>query len=175
MSDLLINGKIELRVCTAGQQIDKSTYGRLPKITLTGAASLERTADGVLILTKDSAPNCVVPANVKFDRDVSYTASELADKALLQGKTASGQGAPQLKPSVKLVFVAAPDTELAESLKAERNGTIVAWQDFLSRYPNSTYATKGKSSLATLLAKDGEDHSRRIRNHLMETARRLPT
>lgn len=158
VSDLLINGKIEVRMCTAGQQIDKSTYGRLPKITLTGATSLERTADGVLILTKDSAPNCVVPANVKFDRDVSYTASELADKAVLQGKTASGQGAPQLKPSVKLVFLAAPDTELAEYLKAERNGTIVAWQDFLSRYPNSTYATKGKSSLAALLAKDGEDH-----------------
>lgn len=41
VTDLLINGKVEMRVCTAGQQIDKSVYGRLPKITLTGATSLE--------------------------------------------------------------------------------------------------------------------------------------
>jgi len=158
VSDLLINGKSELRICTTGQPIEKSTYGRLPKITLTGATSLERTADGILTLTKDSSPSCVVPANVKFDRDASYTVSELAEKAVLQGRTASGQSPPPLKPGVKLVFVAAPDTELAEYLRAERNGTIVGWQDFLARYPNSTYATKAKPFLATLLAKDGEDH-----------------
>ncbi len=158
VSDLLINGKIELRICTTGQPIDKSAYGRLPKTTLAGAASLERTAAGILILTKDSGPSCVVPANVKFDRDVTFTASELAEKAVLQGRTASGQNPPTLKPGVKLVFVAALDTELAEYLRAERNGTIVGWQDFLVRYPNSTYATKAKPSLATLLAKDGEDH-----------------
>jgi len=158
VTDLLINGKIEVRICATGQQIDKSAYGRLPKTTLTGATSLERTADGVLVLTKESAPTCVVPVNIKFERDASYTVSELAEKAVLQGRTASGQSPPPLKPGVKLVFVAAPDTELAEYLKAERNATIVGWQDFLVRYPNSTYATKSKSSLATLLAKDGEDH-----------------
>src|SRR5208282_950028 len=158
VSDLLINGKIELRICTPGQPIDKSDYGRLPKTTLTGATSLERTADGVLILTKDSGPICVVPANVKFDRDVSFTASELAEKAVLQGRTASGQDPPTLKPGVKVVFVAAPDTELAEYLRAERNGNVVGWQDFLVRYPDSTYTTKAKPPLATLLARDGEDH-----------------
>lgn len=158
VSDLLINGKIELRICSPGQPIDKSAYGRLPKTTLAGATSLERTADGVLILTKDSGPSCVVPANVKFDHDASFTASELAEKAVLQGSTASGQSPPALKPGVKLVFVAAPDTELAEYLRAERNGTIVGWQDFLARYPDSTYTTKAKPSLASLLAKDGEDH-----------------
>jgi len=161
VTDLLINGKAELRTCSTGQRIDKSAYGRLPKVTLAGATLLERTADG-LILTKDSGPICVVPVNLKFEKDAAYTPAELADKAILQGRTAASpsgdQGLPTFGAGVKVVFVAAPDVDLAEYLLAQRTNTIVEWQDYLARYGDSPHASPAKDSLASLLVKDGEDH-----------------
>src|SRR5271165_7429083 len=53
VTDLLINGKAELRGCSTGQRIDKSAYGKLAKVPLASATLLERTSDG-LVLTKDS-------------------------------------------------------------------------------------------------------------------------
>ncbi len=162
VTDLLINGKTELRACTAGQRIDRSAYGKSTKLSLVGAKSLERTADGVLVLSKDSGPACVVPANLKFENDGSHSPSELAERAVLQGKTAvtpsGGQSLPPFKPGVKLVFVAAPDVELAEYLVAERTRSVVQWQDYLARYTNSPHVASARQSLVTLLTKDGDDH-----------------
>jgi hypothetical protein len=158
VTDLLISGKAELRSCTAGQRIDKSAYGRLAKVTLAGASSLERTVDG-LILTKDSGPVCVVPANLKFEKNGTYTPSELADRAILQGKTAAAPGGdqnlPVFKVGVKLVFVTAADAELAEYLLAQRSATIVGWRDYLAKYGNSSHSLAARESLASLLVKDG--------------------
>ena len=160
-TDLLVNGKAELRECTVGQRIDKSAYGRLPKVTLAGASSLERTADG-LILTKDSNSICVVPPNLKFEKDAGYTPSELADKVVLQGRTAGAPGGdqnlPALKIGVRIVFVTALDFELAEYLLAQRIAAIAGWQDYLAKYANSPHASAARESLAVLLGKDGEDH-----------------
>jgi len=121
ITDVLINGKFELRVCDSTPKIDKSTYGKLSKITLGPGASLEYGSDGVLMLLKDATSTCVVPSELKIDKNGPMTTAELASKAELQAKVlsttaGSGDAPPPLKPGVKLVFVAIPDTELAEFL-----------------------------------------------------------
>ena len=55
IAGVLVNGKTELRVCDGTPHIDKHTYDTLPRIQLTGAASLERTSGGVLMLTSGGA------------------------------------------------------------------------------------------------------------------------
>jgi hypothetical protein len=161
VTDLLINGKAEVRICSSPDRIDKSAYGKLAKVPLAGATSLERTAGGVLILTRNAEATCVVPSNLKFEKDWGTRASEIADHAVLQGRALSSSptglsAVSQLKPGMKIVFVSQPDTELAEFLRAQRGNTIAGWQDFLLRYPKSTHATDAKQSLATLWVKDGD-------------------
>ena len=160
ITDVLINGKIELRSCVSASKIDKSTYGKLPKLILGPGVSVEYGADGVLVLTTGGSVSCVVPSNLKFEKNSPMTPAELANKAILQGKVLSSgpdaNGAPPpLKPGVKIVFVATPDVELAEFLRAERASTIPLWQDYLGRYPGSSHTLLGKQALALLLVKDG--------------------
>ncbi len=160
ITDVLINGKIELRSCTSTPKIDKSTYGKLPKLILGPGASIEYGADGVLILTKGSSTSCVVPSNLKFEKNSSVTPGELASRAILQGKVLSSgpdanEAPPPLKRGVKIVFVAVPDVELAEFLRAERASTIQWWQDYVGRYPASPHTSAGKQSLTGLLVKEG--------------------
>src|SRR5215472_7049027 len=52
LTDVLINGKAELRSCGTSQLIDKSTYGKLAKVSMAGAQSLERRSDGTLVLVQ---------------------------------------------------------------------------------------------------------------------------
>ena len=161
LTDLLINGKTELRICTAGSKIDKGGYGRLPKITLASATSLQRGLDGVLTLTKDSGTVCVVPSNLKFEKDVEQTPSELADRAVLQGKVLPSSppgpdAPPALKPGVEIRFVPVPDVEFAEYLRADRAHSIAVWQEYLVRYSTSAHASQAKQSLSSLLLKEGE-------------------
>jgi hypothetical protein len=160
ITDVLINGKIELRSCNSTPKIEKSAYGKLPKVFLAPGASLEYGADGVLVLTKDTVSSCVVPGNLKFEKNSPMTTVELASKAILQGKVLSSgadanEAPPPLKPGVKIVFVTAPDVELAEYLRAERAATIAIWQDFLGRYPSSAHTPEGKQALTGLLVKEG--------------------
>jgi hypothetical protein len=164
LTEVLINGKAELRNCTGpAQKIDKSAYGKLPKVGLAGATSLARGADGVMLLTKEGSGTCVVPANLKFEKDEALTPAELADRALLQARVLSsssssdGDAIPPFKPGVELRFVPAPDVELAEYLRAQRARSIPVWQDYLGRYPTSAHVTQAKESTATLLVKDGAD------------------
>src|SRR5215469_3262389 len=111
LTGLLINGKTEVRSCAAVTEINKSNYGKLPKITLSGsAASLERDAQGTMTLTRGTNSECVVPANLKFEKDESLTPAQLADRATLSGQVLSSsvQGVTSLapfKPTVKIVFV----------------------------------------------------------------------
>src|SRR5580658_2194816 len=163
VSNLLINGKAEVRSCGGAAQINKSTYGKLLKIPLTGpVTSLERDAQGIMNLTRGSESECVVPSNLKFEKDESLTPAQLADRATLQGTVLSSSPAgtteaPQFKPTVKIVFVAAPDTELGEYLRAERAHSVTQWQDYLGRYPKDAHTDPGKQALGALQLKEGED------------------
>ncbi len=132
LNNVLLNGKIELRQCLSADPLDKATYGRLQKVTLSTGAVLERGQDGALRYSlSGSNPFFVVPVNLKFERKNAYTLSELIDEATLSGTPAGpasdgsmGMPAPIIKRGVKLVFVAAPDVELAEFMLGERASTI---------------------------------------------------
>jgi hypothetical protein len=163
LTGLLINGKAELRSCTGVTQITKSNYGKLPKVALTSSVtSLERDAKGTMTLTRGTESECVVPTNLKFEKDESLTPAQLADRAALSGQvlSSSEKGVttlPPFKPTVKIVFVQSPDTELAEYLRANRAHSIAQWQDYLARYPKAAHTAAAKQSLAALLLKDGND------------------
>jgi len=163
LTGLLINGKAELRSCTGVTQITKSNYGKLPKVALTSSVtSLERDAKGTMTLTRGTESECVVPTNLKFEKDESLTPAQLADRAALSGQvlSSSEKGVttlPPFKPTVKIVFVQSPDTELAEYLRANRAHSIAQWQDYLARYPKAAHTDAAKQSLAALLLKDGND------------------
>jgi len=163
VSELLINGKAEVRSCGGATQINKSNYGKLVKIPLNSSVtSLERDAQGTMNLTRGSGAECVVPSNLKFDKDESLTPAQLADRAALQGKVLSSSPAgttdvPPFKPGVKIVFIAAPDTELGEYLRAIRAHSVAQWQDYLSRYAKAAHTDSAKQALAAILLKEGAD------------------
>ena len=163
VSELLINGKAEVRSCGGATQINKSNYGKLVKIPLNSSVtSLERDAQGTMNLTRGGAAECVVPSNLKFDKDESLTLAQIADRAVLTGKVLSSSPAgttdvPAFKPGVKLVFVAAPDTELGEYLRAVRAHSVAQWQDYLGRYPKTAHTSDAKQALAIILLKEGAD------------------
>jgi hypothetical protein len=161
ITDILINGKTELRSCGSAAKIDKSGYGKLPKVALTVGTSVEYGTDGVLTVTRDASSFCVVPSNVRLDGPM--TPAELARRVVLHGRVVFAAGGwidspPALRPGVKLVFVISADTELAEYLLAERASTTASWQKYLSKYPDSpTHVGFAKQSLASLIAKDGQN------------------
>jgi hypothetical protein len=164
LTDLLVNGKAELRGCSdPSQKIDKSTYGKLPKIGIAGATALARGSNGVMLLVREGSAMCVVPANLKLEKDEALTPSEMADRAALTARvlsassTSIGDSLPSFKAGVELRFVSAPDVELAEYLRAERARSISGWQDYLGRYPSAPHTAQAKQALATLLVKDGEN------------------
>jgi len=163
LTGLLINGKPEVRSCAGVPQINKSNYGKLPKVALgPSITSVERDAKGTMTLTRGSEAECVVPTNLKFEKDESLTPAQLADRATLSGQVLSSsvQGVttlPPFKPTVKIVFVPAPDTELAEYLRANRAHSIPQWQDYLARYPKAAHTDAAKQSMAGLLLADGHD------------------
>jgi hypothetical protein len=164
LSDVLINGKAEVRDCTPFQSagIDKSTYNKLQKILLAPGAVLERDNDGALRYQMGNGKSlCVAPDSVKYEHDASYSLSDLADRAILTGTSISSSagapdGAAPLQKGVKLVFVAGPDVELAEFLRAQRAAGIPDWLNYLSKYPASPHLTDAKLALALLYAAAGE-------------------
>jgi len=180
VTDLLINGKAEVRSCTGVAQINKSNYGKLAKIALNSSVTaLERDAQGVMTLTRGSAAECVVPANLKFEKEESLTPAQLADRAVLTGQIANSSPAgvttvPPFKPTVKIVFVAAPDVELAEFLRANRAHSVAQWQDYLSRYPKAAHVGLAKQALAALFLREGEDGLASYRSSISSSSPRYP-
>ena len=164
LGDVLINGKFEMRNCTPFQAaaVDKSTYGKMDKVALAPGGVLERGADGVLRYSAGQGqPICLAPDNVKFDHNVPYSLSDLAERAVLTGtpiapSSLPAGGLPPLKKGVKLVFVAAPNVELAEFLRAQRAGDIAGWLSYLAKYPASPNTATAKTALATLYVAAGE-------------------
>lgn len=154
ITDATLNGKAEVRLCEGVSKLDKSGYNALPRATLIGAKSLQRGADGVLTLTVTDKPLCVVPSNLKFDRGVEITPAEAAEQAVIQGTPTAASPRdsliPAFKPGVQLVFIAAPDLELADFLRAKRANTVKDWQDFVVRYPSSTRLSAAQGAMAGL-------------------------
>ena len=164
LSDVLINGKAEMRDCSLYQSaaVDKSTYGRMGKVALAVGGLLERNAEGVMHYSTGSGqPICVVPSNAKFEHNAAFSLSGLADQAILQGSPiGTGNGnplfAPPIKKGVKLLFVTAPNTELAEFLRAQRASDMDGWQAYISKYPASQHSTEAKRALASQFVAVGE-------------------
>ncbi len=164
VADVLINGKASIRGCASDSSaIDKSAYGKFSKLTLAAGGVLERGSDGVLRYssTEGAAAVCVVPENIKFEHNATFTPAVMADSADLRGRAvAAGSdgsaAAPPLKKGVKLVFVAAPDLEKAEYLLAERVGSQAAWQNYLAKYPASPHTDAARKVLASLYLDAGE-------------------
>lgn len=151
-TDVSLNGKIEVRSCDGVSRLDKNTYNGLPRASLVGSSSLQRRADGVLTLTANGKSVCVVPSNLKFERSVELTPAEAAEQTLIRGTPVSSSlrdaTIPAFKPGVQLVFIAAPDVELADFLRAQRANTVRDWEDFLTRYPSSTRRASAQNAIA---------------------------
>src|SRR5208282_5905966 len=133
ITEAALNGKIEVRSCDGVSRLDKNTYNGLPRASLAGASSLQRGADGVLTLTANGRSVCVVPSNLKFERSVELTPAAAAEQAMIRGTPVSSSPRdamiPAFKPGVQLVFIAAPDVELADFLRAQRANTVRDWED----------------------------------------------
>ncbi|HEY3625575.1 MAG TPA: hypothetical protein VGL00_04810 [Terracidiphilus sp.] len=164
LADVLLNGKAELRSCAGAEStsIEKSAYNKLPKTGLGAGGVLERGADGVLRYSQGEGPAiCVVPDNIKFEHNASFTAAVIADSADLRARAiapgSDGSAVAQpLKKGVRLVFVAAADVERAEYLLAERIGNITGWQNYLAKYPGSPHTDAARKVLAGLFVNAGQ-------------------
>jgi hypothetical protein len=164
LTDVLINGKVELRDCSsaATAPIDKSTYGKLPKLSLSAGSTLIHSEEGPLQLSTGTGPAiCVLPENVKFEHNAVFTAAAIADLADLKGRpigpgSDGATDAQPLKKGVKLAIVAAPNLEMAEYLLGQRAGSVTGWQSYLTKYPESPHTSEAKRSLAALDVAAGE-------------------
>ena len=152
ITEATLNGKTEVRSCEGVSKLDKSTYNGLPRMSLAVASSLQRGGDGVLRLTSNGKSVCVVPSNLRFERSAEFTPAETAEQAMIHGTPVSSSPRdavlPAFKPGVQMVFVAAPDVELADFLRAQRANTLTDWQDFLTRYPSSSRRASVQDAIA---------------------------
>jgi hypothetical protein len=156
ITGLTVNGKTEVRLCDGAPRLSKKSYGKLAKAQLRGAKSLQRDLSGVLTLTMaDSSSVCVVPGSLSFEQQPEMTPAEAAQQSGLQGLIFSSYSksmgvVPAFSPGVQVVFVAGPDTDFAEFLRAQRAATIVAWKDYLGQSASGAHASEAKQSLAAL-------------------------
>jgi uncharacterized protein YqgV (UPF0045/DUF77 family) len=158
LTDLLINGRSEMRACpNCPAVIDKSIYNKLEKLTLSAGGTLERGEDGILRYSfNGGAALVVLPGQIKFEHNASFSASELADQASLSGTAQNGAAGPEaLKKGVRLVLVAAPDEELAEFLLAQRRASVAGWQDYLAKYAAASHTGEAKATLAGIFTTAG--------------------
>src|SRR4029077_7895141 len=98
-----LNSKTELRTCDGVAKFDKRSYDVLPRVQLRVSSVLQRTSDGMLMLSMDGTkPFCVVPNGIKFDKNPELTPAQAIDQAAILGLVAqsSAQQAdiPALKP-----------------------------------------------------------------------------
>ena len=161
ISGFALNGKNEVHLCAGAPTISKGNYSKLPKIELAAGWTLERTKDGVLLLTRGGAPECIVPGNLKLEKAEGETPAELAERAELSGQIVSKSvsttdSIPRLAPGVKIVLVDTLNTELAEFLLAQRGGTIASWQAYLGKYPSGPHAGEAKAALSSLYVQNGQ-------------------
>ena len=159
-SDVVLNGKVEIRDCGGATTIDKSAYAKLAKITLSPPASLEVLDDGSLKYVREDADRCAVPGNFRFEKSASLKPGELTERSKLDGRPigASGDALPPLKPGLLIVFVPAPDSEYGEYLVASRAGEISYWDNYLAKFPKGAHVAEGLKIFAQVLLKQGKQH-----------------
>lgn len=163
VTGVLINGKLEMRHCSqcSAAPLDKSSYGKLQKFFLAPGMTLSRGEDGVLrVSSGDEAAEPVAPANLKFEGGHALTAQQLADQAVLKATSLGGPdgnaaAVPVLGKKVTLIFVSAPNTELAEYLRAKRAADIPGWKAYLGKYGTSSHATDARAALSALHVEAG--------------------
>jgi hypothetical protein len=161
ISAFALNGKNEVHLCAGVTPISKGNYGKLPRVELAAGMSLEIKKDGVLLLSRGGAPECIVPGNLKLEKAEGETPAELAERAELSGQIVSKSvsttdSIPRLTPGVKIVLVDTLNTELAEFLLAQRGGTIASWQGYLGKYPAGPHSGEAKAALSSLYVQDGQ-------------------
>ncbi len=160
LSEFSINARRELYVC-AGQPLDNNAYKRLGKTTLAPGLVLERDPKGALILTSVSGPTCVVPVNLKLEKNRTYELKMLVDMGVMAGAPISkssneGGKIPVNIPAIaRIHLLEAPDAELAEYLRADWAQTISLWNDYLKLYPSGPHAAQARKNLAGLLVAQG--------------------
>jgi len=160
IAGVMINGKTDVRVCDGMPKFDKRAYDLMIKTQLATATALERMADGTLMLSLNSKPVCVVPNNLKFNGNSEFTPAEAVEQAMLQGtvvtSSVQGIGIAPLRRGVKLVFVAAPDNELAEFLLAQRKNSVEGWQSFIAHFGSSSRVPEAKNAMAMIYEQAAE-------------------
>ena len=163
IAGFVLNAKNEVHLCGDAQTINKNSYNKLSKVPLAAGMSLERSQNGVLLLTRVvGRPECVVPGNLKdLEKAGGETPAELAEKTDLQGQIvsksiSSTQTIPPMARGVKIVLVPTRDDELAEFLVAQRSNTITAWTSYLAKYPSVQHTGEAKNVLAGLYVQDGQ-------------------
>lgn len=160
VTGLMFNGKPDLRVCDGLKKFDKRAYDGMPHIQPAAGTSLDRDANGNLTLNVNSEHVCIVPNGVKFVGVTELTPAEAAEQTVLQGtgifSAAPGVGLPALKPGTQLIFLAAPDPELADYLRAQRANTMKDWQDFLRQNPSSPHAANARNAIAEIIERSAE-------------------
>lgn len=162
IADINLNGKTEVLVCTKGTPIEKNAYRKLPRMGLVNPTELERDADGVLKLKVTDVIPCVVPQNIKYDKDVAQMSpQELANRAMLGGQVIgrsanAADGMPELKPGAILYFGPANDTELAEYLRAVHWHTNDLLRMYVMQFPNGAHIRDVKQVLAGLITSNAE-------------------
>ncbi len=163
LSDLSVNATRGLMVC-AGQPLDNNGYKRLPKIVLSSGMVLRRDAQGQLSITSTGnaeSPTCVVPPNLKLEKNRTYSLKEMADLGIIGGAPVSrssnaGVTVPtHFQTGIQIYVVDAPDTEMADYLRAAQAQSIPLWSDYLKQHADSTHAAEAKRSLAGLILQEG--------------------
>ncbi len=163
INDFSINASRALMVCT-GQPLDNNAYKRLPKTTLAAGMVLERDAGGALTIrtaAEGASPTCVVPANLKLEKNRTYALRELADLGTIVGAAVSRSSnagdrlPPNLQLATEIHLVEAPDAELAEYLRAARAQSIPLWSEYLKQYATASHAAEARKSLVALVVDQG--------------------
>jgi hypothetical protein len=152
VADLMLNGKTKVLQCVAGAPIDNNSYKKFAKLKLAQATIIERSADGTLEMKTASGSACIVPSGLKLEKNARLTTSQMADQAVVQGRLVgrssnAAETIPLLKPGVKLQFIEAPDTELAEYLRAARWQTIELWRGYLRGFASAAHGNEARQSL----------------------------
>ena len=155
IADFILNGKNEVYLCSDAKAVDKREYHKLSQITLSAGMSLERNTQGILMLSNAPRSGCVVPGNLKLENGDALSLSNLAEKAIIEGTILPGANPPvsqipALKPGVLIVFVASPDAELGNYLRAKRQGDIPGWKQYLASNATGAHVQDARKSLSAL-------------------------
>ena len=159
-ADIYLNGKRELYTCLA-KSMTGSEYKRQSKILVAPGMVLVRNEDGSLALSGDTTAACAVPANVKVEGGRTYSVKELVDASIISGSpvassNAGAQPPTSFLPGMQIYFIAAPDLELAEYLRAVQAQSITIWSDYLRQYAESSHGGEARKMLTRLMVADGQ-------------------